>query len=394
MNLKVNSTLILFVALSLKLNVVLGFQKQESRKSFQEIARIDVNENTTPEQIMQFNAKAEELGFAKPTYFEKNASSSKIIFSNDVQLNLNWPLERVARITKDFVIVNERDRPEYPTRFIKRVYDRNGTFLFSQQNDSNFSLVLTELGFVFRMASRKPITLYDKFGSLINTFSNTYSINDWRMVHASPDKSYMIINSVINDLSGQQTALIAINSVGKELWRKPDLRSTRQLAISNKKVAIGHESGIVYVFDREGNQLREYPTKFKGDVAVTFSSNGKYLAAASTNRSLEDKSSYLYLIDDEQGTVIQNWPVHIHDENSSNPYTPIRLAILENKLIVTISNVLNRKYRVYDLTGSVIFETKFRKRYLDNSNVTEIDYKNNHLFINQLGVGRIFNLKK
>ncbi len=394
MNLKINSTVMLFVALSLKLHVVLGFQNQESTKSFQEIVRIDVNDEITPEKIQQFNAKADELGFAKPTFFEKSVSSARIIFSNGIQLNLNWPLERVARITKDFIIVNERDRPEYPTIYIKRVYDRNGTYLFSQKNDGNFSLVPTELGFVFRMASRKPITLYDKFGRLINTFPDVYSVNDWRMVHASPDKSYMIINSVINDLSGQQHALIAINAEGKELWRKPDLRSTRQLAISNEKVALGHESGIVYVFDREGNQLREYPTEFKGDVAVTFSSDGKYLAAASTNRSLEDKSSYLYLIDDEQETVIQNWPVQIDDENSNNPYRPIRLAILENKLIATISNVLNRKYRVYDLTGSVIFETEFRKRYLDNSNITEIDYKSNHLYIANISVGRIFHLKK
>lgn len=71
MSLKINLTVILFVVLlSLKLNVVLGFQIQESAKSFQEIAHIVVNEETTPEQIIQFNAKAEELGFAKSCFYE------------------------------------------------------------------------------------------------------------------------------------------------------------------------------------------------------------------------------------------------------------------------------------------------------------------------------------
>ena len=171
------------------------------------------------------------------------------------------------------------------------------------------------------------------------------------------------------------------------------VNSTRQLAISNEKVAIGDDSGIVYVFDRQGNLLREYPTEFKGDVGVTFSSDGKYLAAASINRSLGDKSSYLYLIDDDEGAVKQNWPVHIDDENSRMPYRPIRLAILENKLIVTISNILSTKYRVYDLSGTKIFETTFRKDVLDNYNVTKIDYKNNHLYIATISAGRIFNLK-
>ena len=215
MNLKVNSTLIFLMIACLEFHVAFGFQNQESAKSFQEIARIDMNENTTPEQIMQFNAKADELGFAKPCFYEKTVSSARIIFSNGVQLKLKWPFEQVRRITKDFVIINEYESNnteifniENTTKYIKRVYDRNGRFLFSQSNGEDFYLVPTELGFVFRMASRKPITLHDKFGRLISTFPNLYSVNDWRMVYASPDKSYFIINSMINDHSGKQHAAI------------------------------------------------------------------------------------------------------------------------------------------------------------------------------------------
>ncbi len=76
-------------------------------------------------------------------------------------------------------------------------------------------------------------------------------------------------------------------------------------------MAIGERAGIVYVFDRNGNPLRQYPTEFKGDVMVTFSPDGKYLAAASINRSSRDKSSYIYLFDDENGVVMPNWPIHV-----------------------------------------------------------------------------------
>lgn len=56
--------------------------------------------------------------------------------------------------------------------------------------------------------------------------------------------------------------------------------------------------------------------------------------------------------------------------------------------------MLNFKYRVYDLSGTILFETTFRKDVLDNYNVTKIDYKNNHLYIATISAGRIFNLKK
>ncbi|MCH8125326.1 hypothetical protein IIC38_05125 [candidate division KSB1 bacterium] len=310
MNLKVNSTVMLFMALSLKLNVVLGFQKQESAKSFQEIARLDVNEETTPEQIIQFNAKAERLGFSKVSFLEKRTSGSKIIFSNGTQLNLKKDLESVNLITKDYVIIREMDRPRHGSNFIKRVYDHEGEFLFSQNNDRDFFLIPTEMGYFFRVASHKPISLHSKSGQLINTFSNSYTVHGIN-AYVSPDKRFLIINSMVEDYSGSKNGLIAIDAQGKELWRKNNMLSTLQLAISNDKVAIGERAGIVYVFDRNGNPLREYPTEFKGDLRVTYSADGKYLAAVSVNKSARDKSSYIYLFDDENGVIMPNWPIHV-----------------------------------------------------------------------------------
>jgi len=391
MNLKANSTLTLFVVLCLKLNVVRGFQKQESTKSFQEIARIDVNEETTPEQIMQFNAKAQELGFAKSSFYERSASSARIIFNNGIQLNLKKDLESVNLITKDYVIIREMDRPRHGSNFIKRVYDHEGKFLFSQSNGEDFFLIPTEIGYFFRVASLKPISLYNKSGQLINTFPNAYTVHGIN-AYVSPDKSFFIINSMVEDYSGSKNDLIAIDAQGKELWRKNNMLSTLQLAICNDKVAIGERAGIVYVFDRNGNQLREYPTEFKGDVMVTFSPDGKYLAAASINRSSRDKSSYIYLFDDKNGVVMPNWPIHVGEGDVRTIHRPRNILLSQNKLIITLYSFKSTKYQVYDLNGKIVFEKVFPND-TSSRDLPKTEYNNDHLKINSFRKSLIFSLK-
>lgn len=351
-----------------------------------------VQASSSPDEILQFNETATSIGAYKGQFFSKTPKGEKVIYSNGMEKFLREDLEGVVHLSTDYIIIEETDHPLYPSVYKIHVYDNLGSELFSLQNEGNFYIYPTGTGMFIREFSQrfsaKPLTLFNSAGDSIRSLNVAYRVNDFRKIYASPDRSFFVINA--------GSTLIAIDASGNELWRVSGLRSSLQLGVSSEKVAIGAWGGKIAVFNKKGEELSSYKIRFSGDSAVTFSDDGKYLAALAVARAGDDDSAgykYIYLFDDEKQSLVENWPIVPYGYKGKRSI-PRRVSLFDNKMIVTFAVRKEKFFRIYDFAGNQLFETSITKMDLDDRHVSEIYSSNRHLQILTSGSGLIYRIYK
>ncbi|MCG8603680.1 hypothetical protein MJD09_01590 [bacterium] len=324
---------------------------------------------TKRSEILEFNRITESLGFTKGQFL---TTDNTVIASNGVEIPLT-ALQEVKLLTPRHVVIMEKNQRSHLATYMAHIYDDQAELLFTIQRGGIFRIYPTGTGhFLLNHPERwagKEILVLDSNGNQVQAHREARKLNHWLSIDVSPDRSFFIVN-VTTGGSPDENALLAIGENGEELWRKPRLGSSEQLAISNNKVAIGSREGEVRVFDKLGNLLEKYTVGRPYDATVALSADGKYLAVASPSRIKREtpvKSTSLYLIDLEKDQVVEPWPIEIQD--STRPrLTPVYLKVEENMLLVVFGfDVWN--IRLYDFSGRSRFETTMPITGLDKNQI-------------------------
>ncbi len=355
---------------------------QNVNKKYQKYIVAKVNKYSTVSDVLKFNQTASELGAPQGQFLLRSEEGEKIIFANGKEFFLKDKLQRVHKFTQDNIVIQEINHSQYPTLIEKQVYNKKGEKLFSTEAKY---LYPTGTGLFIKQIERYgPMSLMNVFGDSVGSIKDANIINSFRKIYASPDQSFFVINAGVKEAipkidhnRNRNRALIAFETNGNELWRIAGLGSQRQLGISNDKVAINPWGSSVFVFNRSGEELRSYPVNFTVNGAVTFSGDGRYLAAISTSLKTKErryKDSYIYLFDDNKGELVNNWPIFISNQKSQGKKSgvPVRLAIFNELVCVTSDFISYRIYRVYNFSGKLLLEIPMSINTYDHANVENI----------------------